>query len=135
KAAGCPYHAMLKGETGFESHKQPVNGQKVRARSDSFADHFTQARLFFNSQSAEEQSHIVSALSFELSKVRDEAIRKRELAVLNQNDNSLAKQVGHHLGLVLPAELEPLTLQFARQNHPAYPIQPQQPEVSKSAAL
>lgn len=135
KAGGCPYHAMLKGETGFRSHQQPIDAAKVRARSVSFADHFTQARLFFNSQSPEEQEHIVSALSFELSKVKEGDIRKRELAILNQIDPDLAKKVGDNLGLVPPKELDALTLQFARQNHPEYPVKPPKPEVEKSAAL
>ncbi len=135
KAEGCPYHAMLKGETGFQSHRQPVNAPKVRARPEAFADHFTQARLFFNSQSPEEQAHIINALSFELSKVKDVNIRKRELAVLNQIDKTLAKQVGDNLGLVPAEELDPLTLKFARQNHPQYPIRPQQPEIELSPAL
>ncbi|MBD1421739.1 catalase [Sphingobacterium chuzhouense] len=135
KAEGCPYHAMLKGETGYQSHKQPIDAAKVRARSDSFADHFTQARLFFHSQSEEEQEHIISALSFELSKVNDENIRRRELAILNQIDSTLAKKVGDNLGLVPPKELDPLTLKFARQNHPNYPIKPKKPEVEKSEAL
>ncbi len=135
KAAGCPYHAMLKGETGFQSHRQLVNAEKVRERSDSFADHFTQARLFFNSQSAEEQAHIISALSFELSKVNEVAIRARVLAILHQIDKTMAKKVGDHLGMVPSKELDPLTLQFARQNHPGYPIKPKKPEVEKSAAL
>ncbi|ULT29036.1 hypothetical protein KUH03_30625 [Sphingobacterium sp. E70] len=74
-------------------------GAKVRARSDSFADHFTQARLFFNSQSPEEQDHMVNALSFELSKVNDVNIRKRELAILNQIDQGLAKMLVKTSGL------------------------------------
>lgn len=135
KAEGCPYHAMLKGETGFQSHKQPIDASKVRARSDSFADHFTQARLFFHSQSPEEQEHIISALSFELSKVDDVNIRRRELAILNQIDKDLAKKVGDNLGLTPPKELDELTLKFARQNHPEYPIKPKKPEVEKSKAL
>lgn len=135
KAEGCPYHAMLKGEKGFQSHQQPLDVKKVRARSDSFADHFTQARLFFNSQSPEEQEHIINALSFELSKINEAAIRKRELAILNQIDKTLAKKVGDNLGLIPPNELDPLTLKFAKQNHPEYPIQPKKPEVEKSAAL
>ncbi|WP_300687304.1 catalase [Chryseobacterium sp.] len=135
KAEGCPYQAMLKGEVGFQSHQQPVNGPKVRARSDSFADHFTQARLFFNSQSPEEQEHIINALSFELSKVNDVNIRKRELAILNQIDKKLAKNVADNLGLTVSKELDPLTLKFARQNHPNYPIKPKKPEVEKSSEL
>ncbi|MCA6067764.1 catalase [Chryseobacterium sp. RG1] len=135
KAEGCPYHAMLKGEKGYESHKQPVSGTKVRVRSDSFADHFTQARLFFNSQSSEEQDHIVNALSFELSKVNDVNIRNRELAILNQIDQNLAKNVGVNLGLVPLGNLDELTLKFARQNHPNYPIIPKKPEVEHSPEL
>lgn len=135
KAEGCPYHAMLKGETGFQSHKQPIDDVKVRGRSDSFADHFTQARLFFNSQSPEEQDHLISALSFELSKVNDVAVRKRQLAILNQIDQKMAKRVGENLGLVPPSELDPLTVKFARHNHPKYPLPAPKPEVEKSAAL
>lgn len=135
KAEGCPYQAMLKGETGFQSHQQPVNDNKVRARSDSFADHFTQARLFFQSQSPEEQDHIINALGFELSKVDDAAVRTRELAILHQVDKALAKKVGDHLGLVPPKELDALTLKFARQNHPGYPLKPAKPEITHSAAL
>ncbi|HMR18202.1 MAG TPA: catalase, partial [Sphingobacterium sp.] len=135
KAEGCPYHAMLKGETGFQSHRQPVDAAKIRARSDSFADHFTQARLFFNSQSPEEQEHIINAFSFELSKVADVDVHKRELAILNQVDQNLAKKVGDNLGLIPPKELDALTVKFARHNHPQYPIQPKKPEVEKSGAL
>lgn len=135
KAAGCPYHAMLRGEVGYQSHKQPIDAKKVRQRADSFADHFTQARLFFTSQSPEEQEHIIQALGFELSKVNEEAIRRRELAILHQIDATLAKKVGIHLGLVPAKELDPLTLTFARQNHPDYPMKPNQPEVKKSTAL
>ncbi|ADQ17583.1 Catalase [Leadbetterella byssophila DSM 17132] len=135
KQAGCPYQAMLKGETGFQSHKQPVDGKKVRERSDSFADHFTQARLFFRSQSPEEQDHIIGAYSFELSKVTDPKIRERELAILYQIDEALASRVGENLNITPPKELDPLTLQFVRQNHPNYPIKPKKPEVEKSAAL
>lgn len=135
KAEGCPYHAMLKGEKGFESHQQSVEGKKVRARSDSFADHFTQARLFFNSQSSAEKDHIINAISFELSKVNDEEIRRRELAILFQIDKTLAKEVGDNLGLIPESKLDVLTLKFAQQNHPKYPLDPKKPEVEKSEAL
>jgi catalase len=132
---GCPYHAMLKGEKGFESHAEKIDAKKIRGRSTSFADHFTQARLFFNSQSPAEQEHIISAYSFELSKVSSVEIRTRELAILNQIEPKLAKRVGDNLGIAPPKELDPLTIQFARQNHPEYPIKPKKPEVEKSAAL
>jgi len=132
---GCPYQAMLKGETGFKSHEEKVDGHKIRGRSSSFADHFTQARLFFNSQSPAEQEHIINGYSFELSKVNSVDVRKRELAILHQIDPDLAQKVGVNLGLEPPQQLDELTLQFARQNHPEYPIKASKPEVEKSAAL
>lgn len=135
EANGCPYHAMLKGEVGFKTGEQPVEGKKVRARSNSFADHFTQAKLFFNSLSIEEQNHVINAFSFELSKINKEEIRVRELAILNQVDAKLAKAIGNNLGLTPSKSLDPLTLQFARQNHPNYPIKPNKPEIEKSDFL
>jgi len=135
KSSGCPYHAMLKGEQGFQSHQEPINASKVRERSSSFADHFSQATLFFKSQAPHEQQHIINALSFELSKVNDPKIRARQVAILNQIDQDLAKKVGNHLNIKPASELDELTLKFARQNHPEYPIQPKKAEVEKSKAL
>lgn len=135
KALGCPYHAILKGEIGFQSHQEPINANKVRERSSSFADHFSQATLFFQSQAKHEQQHIIDALSFELSKVNDPKIRERQVAILNQIDADLAKKVGANLNITPPKKLDDLTLKFARQNHPDYPIKPKKPEVDKSAAL
>ena len=135
KALGCPYHAMLKGEIGFESHEEPINATKVRQRSSSFADHFSQARLFFQSQAPHEKKHIINALSFELSKVKDAKIRERLVAILNQIDKDLAKKVGDNLNITPPKQLDELTLKFAKQNHPNYPIEPKKAEVEKSVAL
>ncbi len=132
---GCPFQAMMKGEVGYQTGKQQVDGQKVRARSNSFADHFTQARLFFHSLSPEEQNHMINAFSFELSKVNKEEIRKRELAILYQVEPALANAIGKNLGLKPSKSLDPLTVKFAKQNHPNYPIQPNKPEVEKSAFL
>lgn len=132
---GCPFQAMMKGEVGYQTGKQQVDGKKVRARSNSFADHFTQARLFFHSLSTEEQTHLINAFSFELSKVNKEDIRKRELAILYQVEPALANAIGKNLGLKPSKSLDPLTVKFAKQNHPNYPIQPNKPEVEKSAFL
>lgn len=132
---GCPYHAMLQGEKGFESHPEKVDGQKIRSRSNSFADHYTQAKLFFASQSKPEQQHIISAFSFELSKVNDVPVRKRIVAILNQVDTHLAQEVAANLGVDVPKGLDEMTLQFARHNHPDYPLQAPKPEVVQSKAL
>jgi len=75
---------------------------KLRIRSETFADHYSQARLFFRSQSPIEQAHMASALVFELSKVTIEAIRTRVLGNLRNVDEDLAKRVAAGLAMELP---------------------------------
>ncbi|WP_316825608.1 catalase [Pedobacter miscanthi] len=87
---------------GFNSYNERIDAKKIRARSKSFFDHFSQARLFFNSQSEAEKNHIIDALSFELGKVKTLAIRERMLAVLVQIDKKLAAEVAFALGLHIP---------------------------------
>ena len=65
---GCPFQAGTMPE-GFESYAERIDGQKIRERSESFRDHFSQATLFWNSQSDAEKEHIVLAFRFELGKV------------------------------------------------------------------
>ena len=71
-----------------------MDGPKVRARSEKFFDHFSQAALFWNSQSHPEKAHIVQALRFELGKVEVPAIRERMVGLLAQVDSTLASLVG-----------------------------------------
>ncbi|KQN36312.1 hydroperoxidase [Pedobacter sp. Leaf41] len=87
---------------GFVSYNERIDAKKIRARSRSFFDHFSQARLFFNSQSDPEKNHIIDALSFELGKVKAVEIRERMLAVLAQIDRGLAAEVAYALGLHIP---------------------------------
>ncbi len=75
------------------------SGERVRVRSETFADHFSQARQFFISQTEPEQNHIVAALIFELSKVETKAIRMRMLGQLANIDARLAERVAGGLGL------------------------------------
>lgn len=98
---GCPYQAMI-AQGGFSSYPEKVEAQKVRDRSASFSDHFSQATLFYNSQSVPEKQHIISAFSFELGKVSYPEIRSRMLGILTQVDLSLAKAVAHNLGMTVP---------------------------------
>ncbi|WP_442866967.1 catalase [Acidovorax sp. GBBC 3334] len=80
------------------------DGAKGRLRPESFADHYSQARMFFRSQSATEQAHMASALVFELSKVETERVRIAVLAQLLNVDASLAQRVADGLGVPeLPA--------------------------------
>ncbi|MCR4033816.1 MULTISPECIES: catalase [Flavobacterium] len=102
---GCPYQAKI-AEGGFSSFNERVDSHKVRARSESFTDHFGQAKLFFNSQTPEEKSHIVKALRFELGKVETTAIRVRMLGLLSQVDTELAEKVALGLGATVPPILE-----------------------------
>lgn len=90
---------------GFESYQERIDGHKIRQRSESFNDHFTHARLFYQSQAPHEQNHIIDAYVFELSKVQRQNIREREvLEVLCNIDLTLAQQVADQLGIEIPAE-------------------------------
>lgn len=89
-------------EGGYVSYPERVDAKKVRSRSKSFFDHFSQARLFFESQSVPEKRHIVQAFSFELGKVTNTAIRERMLGILGLIDSDLASQVASNLGLSVP---------------------------------
>ena len=86
-------------ERGFRSFAEPIEGQKVRLRAESFADHYSQARQFFISQTPPEQTHIAEALTFELSKVKTPVIRERVVSHLLNIDKTLAAKVGHGIGL------------------------------------
>ncbi|WP_122314879.1 catalase HPII [Pseudomonas cichorii] len=88
---------------GFESYPERIEAHKVRERSESFGDHFSQATLFFNSMSHHEKEHIISAYSFELGKVEREFIRARVVnEILANIDLQLASRVAANLGLAAP---------------------------------
>ena len=81
--------------------------EKRRVRADSFADHFSQARMFYASQTTVEQGHIVAALVFELSKVQLPHVRARVLAQLRNIGDDLATRVADGLGAKLPPAIAP----------------------------
>jgi len=84
---------------GFVSFPEQVDGEKRRLRPESFADHYSQARQFYLSQTEIEQQHIVSAFTFELSKCDSAVIRARMVAGLRNVHEDLAQQVADGLGL------------------------------------
>lgn len=86
-------------EIGFRSYPAELNGKKIRARSESFADHYSQARQFYLSQTLVEQIHIANALAFELSKVETLKIRERVVSHLLNIDKELANNVAMQLRL------------------------------------
>lgn len=102
---GCPFQAKM-AEGGFTSHSEKVDGNKIRARSESFFDFFTQAQLFFKSQSDVEKSHIADALKFELGKVDTVSIKERMLFTLSKVDKDLSMNVASGLGIKVPKKLD-----------------------------
>ena len=84
---------------GFVSYGEEVSGTKLRARAESFADHYNQARQFYASQAPLERQHIAAAFVFELSKVERQAIRSRVVAHLLNIDDRLAMNVAEGLRL------------------------------------
>ncbi|WP_159017642.1 catalase [Cognatiluteimonas profundi] len=86
--------------SGFRSFAEPADDEsKGRIRYDTFADHYSQARQFFRSQTAIEQSHMASALVFELSKVETLHVREAIVGHLRNIDDDLAQRVANGLGL------------------------------------
>ena len=130
---GCPMQAI----SGFKSHPEMLGGPKLRARSEKFFDHFSQATLFFDSQSPPEQDHLVEALRFELGKVERPHIRERMIGLLGFVSDELATRVADGFGLSaiprvappinhhVPADREPSRFESRRGRKP----------VERSAAL
>lgn len=95
-AEGSPRESPVHG---FRSFAAPEEGDKGRIRPSSFADHYSQGRMFYRSQTKPEQAHIVSALVFELAKVEQLSIRRAIVGHLRHVDEDLAKRVATGLAL------------------------------------
>lgn len=101
-AGGCPFQA---GMDGFVSFPEPVTSDELRGHPEKFAEHYNQATLFYDSQTAWERKHIVDAFAFELSKVTVPQIRQRMVASLRNVSDELAQGVADQLGMALPDPL------------------------------
>lgn len=123
---GCPFQAGA--EQGFVTVPERIQAEqlqtKVRGKPEKFADHYTQAKLFFNSQTPVEQAHIAAAFRFELSKLTVPAIRQRMVSSLRNVSEALARQVADGLGMSSMPPAMPLAL-----------AKPSKPEVSVSPML
>lgn len=102
---GCPYLSKI-AEGGFDSHAERLEGTKIRERSESFSDHFSQPAMFFRSLKPWEQQHMIDAYTFELGKCITEAIKLRMLWLMNQMSGELAQQVAEGLGLAIPTDID-----------------------------
>ncbi|MGB3151281.1 MAG: catalase, partial [Maribacter sp.] len=102
---GCPYLSTV-DEGGFASYQERIDAEKIRTRSESFNDHFSQPALFYRSLASWEKKHVVDAYSFELGKCEHRPIQERMLWLIAQIDKSLAEQVSGKIGLNIPEEIE-----------------------------
>jgi len=91
-------------EGGFVHFAARVEGHKIRERSPSFAEHFSQATLFWNSLSAIEKDHLVVAAHFELGKAKDKNVQQRMLERFNNVDRELVERIAEGIGMEAPAE-------------------------------
>jgi catalase len=122
---GCPFQAGAAGFVSFPKAIEPDNApvDKVRGRPEKFAEHYSQATLFFESQTPQERAHIIGGFRFELSKVAVPAIRERMVSSLRNVSEALASSVAEGLGMSLP---EPMPRAIKRKP---------KPEVEASKAL
>ncbi|MGC4098035.1 MAG: catalase [Nitrospira sp.] len=133
---GCPMQAKA-DMGGFVSFAERMEGTKIRARSEKFFDHFSQATLFWNSQSHPEKAHIVQALRFELGKVETPAIRERMVFLLAQVDKTLAGLVAQGLGITVPTKVDGPVNQSVPADGQSKQFQPKPPTraLDRSPAL
>tara|TARA_R110002033_G_scaffold47786_7_gene93336 strand:+ start:47198 stop:49336 length:2139 start_codon:yes stop_codon:yes gene_type:complete len=104
-SGGCP-HLSKMSEGAFHSYEERIDAKKIRTRSESFNDHFSQPALFYRSLSSWEQQHVVDAYTFELGKCNHEHIQERMLWVVSQIDTDLAKKIAKGLGLEIPKSIK-----------------------------
>jgi catalase len=117
-AGGCPFHAGA-DMGAFSHYAERVDGHKIRERHASFRDHFSQARLFYNSMSEIERDHICEAFQFELGKVEVMEIRERMVGLITRVDEALARKVAAGIGVTWPVQpVQTDTVEPDGQNKP-----------------
>lgn len=94
------YESPEKG--GYEHYQEKIDGETIKARDDSFRDHFSQATAFYKSVSEVEQKHIINAFSFELSKVKREEIRQNVVDMFANVDQKMAEEIAKNVGADKP---------------------------------
>ena len=102
---GCPHMSKI-SEGAYESFHERIDAHKVRSRSESFVDFFSQPALFYRSLSDWEKEHVTAAYSFELGKVNHEHIKSRMLWLIKQINKGLAEKVAKNLGMKIPESIE-----------------------------
>jgi len=124
---GCPALAAR----GFRPYPTVIKGTKTTARAGSFNDHFSQARLFYNSMSPAEKGHILAATTFELQKVSSLDVRQRVVDLFNNVNFDLAVGLADNLGVNAPAAAIPATLEKTLDSPSLSVIRPTHPNTIK----
>ncbi len=93
---------VCESEGGFANYQEKISGNAIRARSDSFKDHFSQAAMFYNSMSQPEKNHIIDAFKFELSKVKSKEVRQQVVDMFGNVNIDMMSQVADFIGVDRP---------------------------------
>ncbi|KIL76690.1 catalase [Bacillus badius] len=96
-------HPAAEAEGGYVHYQEKVEGRKVRQRSDSFNDHYSQAQLFWNSMTDVEKQHIIEAFHFEVGKVKSKDVRQQVVDVFANVDEELAAAIAAGVGVKAPS--------------------------------
>ena len=104
-SGGCP-HLSKMAEGAFTSYEERIDAKKIRTRSESFSDHYSQPALFYRSLADWEQQHVADAYTFELGKCNHKHIQERMLWIIAQIDEKLSKKVAEGLGMKVPKKIE-----------------------------
>lgn len=133
---GCPHLAKM-AQGGFTSYEERIDAKKIRSRSSSFSDHYSQPALFYRSLTDWEQEHVADAYTFELGKCTYEHIKERMLYVIKQIDKDLALKVADGLGMKIPSKIDQPVNQAigADANIEEHQPTPKKEYLKKSAAL
>tara|TARA_Y100001947_G_C10349765_1_gene310096 strand:- start:1041 stop:3167 length:2127 start_codon:yes stop_codon:yes gene_type:complete len=133
---GCPHLAKM-AQGGFTSYEERIDAKKIRSRSSSFSDHYSQPALFYRSLTDWEQEHVADAYTFELGKCTYDHIKERMLYVIKQIDKDLALKVADGLGMKIPSKIDQPVNQAigADANIEEHQPTPKKEYLKKSAAL
>lgn len=97
-------HTTPVEEGGFESYHEKIDAHKVRARSESFKDFYSQAKMFYNSLSQPEKDHLIDGFSFELGKCKHDFVKENAVNNINHVDKELAATIAKRIGVKPPSE-------------------------------
>ncbi|TCM96864.1 catalase [Paenibacillus sp. BK033] len=89
---------------GYAHYQERIDGRKIRGRSESFLDFYSQAKLFYNSLAPYEREHVKKAFCFELGKCKSDPVKANAVALMNHIDRSLAQEVADQIGAPLPED-------------------------------